>query len=79
MVLEASNSTGAAVFKEYVKQLRAKVGVAMNSQYLMYVMAKSEHSDQVEVINDDELLVVLEKASFLTQIKDKLVKCEELP
>jgi hypothetical protein len=77
MILEPSNSTGVAIFKEYVKQLRSKVGVAMNTQFLMYIMAKSEDSDKIEPINDNELLVVFEKAAFLTQIKDKLIKCEE--
>lgn len=41
MVLEPSNSIGAVAFKEYIKQLRNKVGVAFNTQFLMYVMAKS--------------------------------------
>jgi hypothetical protein len=47
MVLEPSNSIGGVIFKEYIKQLKNKVGVAFNSQYLMYVMAKSETSDQI--------------------------------
>ena len=51
----------------------------MNSKHLMYIMPKSTDSDQIETIREDELLVVLEKASCLTQIKDKLIKCEELP
>jgi hypothetical protein len=42
-----------AIFREYVKQLRAKVGVAMNTQFLMYIMAKSEDSDKIEPINDN--------------------------
>jgi len=42
MILEPSNIIGATVFKEYLKQLRTKAGVAMNSQHLMYIMAKNE-------------------------------------
>lgn len=53
--------------------------MAFNSQFLMYVMAKSEDSDQIAEIGEEELLVVLEKASFLTLIKDKLIKSEEVP
>ena len=81
MVLEASNSIAKGNFKEYVNQLKnqGKAGVAMNSQHLMYVMAKSPEADLIEPINEDELLVVLEKANSLTMIKDKLIKCEELP
>jgi hypothetical protein len=79
MVLEPSNSISSAIFKEYIRQLRTRVGVAMNSKHLMYVMPKSCDSDQIQPIGEDELLVVLEKASCLTQIKDKLIKCEELP
>lgn len=79
MVLEPSNSISSAIFKEYIKQLRTRVGVAMNSKHLMYVMPKSNDSDQIQSIGEDELLVVLERASCLTQIKDKLIKCEELP
>lgn len=41
MVLEPSNSIGGVAFKEYIKHLRNKVGVAFNTQFLMYVMAKS--------------------------------------
>ena len=48
----------------------------MNKDYLMYIMAKCEHSDELEKIGEDELLVVLEKASTLTMIKDKLLKSE---
>jgi|LakMenEpi03Aug12_release.lakeMendotaPanAssembly.Ray.scaffolds.fasta_scaffold2290725_1 hypothetical protein len=79
MVLEPSNSISSAIFKEHIRQLRTRVGVAMNSKHLMYVMPKSYDSDQIQPIGEDELLVVLEKASCLTQIKDKLIKCEELP
>lgn len=45
MILEPSNSIGAQTFKEYIKQLKSRVGVAMNSQFLMYVMAKSPFAD----------------------------------
>lgn len=31
----------------------------MNSQFLMYVMAKSADSDKIEIIGEEELLVVL--------------------
>lgn len=75
MVLEPSNNISSGIFKEYIKQLRSRVGVAMNSKHLMYIISKSEESDQIEPINEDEMLVVFEKASFLTQIKDKLIKC----
>lgn len=47
MILEASNNFGALIFKEYVKQLRSKVGVAFNSQFLMFVMAKSPETDEI--------------------------------
>lgn len=77
MVLEPSNTISMGVFKEYIKQLRTRVGVGMNSKHLMYVMPKSNDSDQILPIREDELLVVLEKASCLTQIKDKLIKIEE--
>jgi hypothetical protein len=45
MVLEPSNNIGKVIFKDYIKQLRSKVGVAFNTQFLMYVMAKSPESD----------------------------------
>jgi len=47
MVLEPSNSIGALIFKDYIKQLRNKVGVAFNTQFLMYVMAKSPDSEHI--------------------------------
>ena len=50
MVLEASNSFGSQTFQEYVQQLKSKVGVAMSSQFLMYVMAKGEQADSIERI-----------------------------
>lgn len=53
MILEPSNYIGAEIFKEYIRQLRTKAGVAMNSQYLMYVMAKSPESDQIEMIGEE--------------------------
>ena len=53
--------------------------MAFNSKYLMYVMPKCPEADALEVITEDELLLVTEKASFLTLIKDKLIKCDELP
>ena len=67
------------MFKEYIKQLGNRVGVAFNSKYLMYVMPKCPEADALEIITEDELLLVTEKASFLTLIKDKLIKCDELP
>jgi hypothetical protein len=79
MVLEASNSFGSQTFKEYTKQLKVRAGIAMNNQFLMYLIGKGEQSDSIEAIREDELLVVLEKASTLTLIKDKLLKSEELP
>ena len=77
MVLEASNNFGNAIFKDYIRHLGDRVGVAMNSQYLMYIMGKGEHSESIEKIGEDELLMVLEKASTLTLIKDKLIKSDE--
>ena len=59
MVLEPSNNIGGVIFKDYIKNLRNKVGVAFNSQFLIYVMAKSADSDKIARIEDDELLVVL--------------------
>lgn len=47
----------------------------MNSKHLMYIISKNAECDLIEPINEDEMLVVFEKASFLTQIKDKLIKC----
>lgn len=75
MVLEPSNSISSGIFKEYIRQLKSRVGVAMNSKHLMYIISKSAESDLIEPISEDEMLVVFEKASFLTQIKDKLIKC----
>lgn len=79
MVLEPSNTISLSVFKEYIKHLKSRVGVAMNSRHLMYVMPKNSDSDQIHEIKENELLVVLEKASCFTQLKDKLIKCEEMP
>lgn len=51
MVLEASNNMGRQVFSEYVKGLQSKVGVALTSQFLMYVMAKSKISDEIAEVS----------------------------
>ena len=51
MVLEASNNMGRQVFSEYVKSLQSKVGVALTSQFLMYVMAKSKISDEIAEVS----------------------------
>ena len=61
-----------------MKGLQARVGVALTSQFLMYVMAKSKEADQLTEISEDELLVVIEKASTLALVKDKLVRSEDL-
>ena len=53
MILEPSNNIGKLIFKDYIKQLRNKVGVAFNTQFLMYVMAKSPEADQIQPIEDD--------------------------
>ena len=78
MVLEPSNPISLKVFREYIRQLGGRVGVAFNSKYLMYVMPKCPEADAMDPISEDELLLVMEKASSLTLIKDKLIKCEEL-
>lgn len=45
MVLLPSNNISSNIFKEYINQLKSKVGVAMNSKHLMYIMPKSAESD----------------------------------
>lgn len=74
MVLEPSNNISSGTFKEYIKQLSKKVGVGINSKYLMYIMSKSPESEEIEPINENQLLVVFEKSALMTSIKDKLVK-----
>ena len=51
MVLEPSNNISSGVFKEYIKQLKNRVGIAMNSKHLMYIMPKSAECDKIEPIN----------------------------
>ena len=80
MVLEASNSIGKQTFREYSDLLGSRVGVAMNSQFLMYVISGASGSLPdlpVAAVGEDELLLVLEKASAMTLVKDKLIKVEE--
>ena len=79
MTLEASSNIGRETFKEYIPHLKSKAGVAVSKDFIMYVMSKSEFSDEIEVIGEEELLVVLEKASSLALVRDKLIKNEELP
>jgi hypothetical protein len=50
MVLQPLNSADAALFKAYTDQLKTHAGVAMNKTFLMYVLGKSEHSDQISPI-----------------------------
>ena len=78
MVLEASNSIGRQTFREYVRGLEGRVGVALTSQYLMYVMAKSREAGELAEIGEEELLVVVEKASTLALVKDRLTRSEDL-
>lgn len=79
MVLEGGSKMGRQTFEEYRRALRERAGVAMSKEYLMYLMGKGPGSDRFEEdLREDELLVVMEKASTLSLIKDKLIKSEEL-
>ena len=51
MVLEPSNNISSGIFKDYIKQLKNRVGIAMNSKHLMYIMPKSAECDKIEPIN----------------------------
>lgn len=51
MTLEPSNNISGTTFKEYIRQLEGRVGIAMNSKHLMYIMPKSGESDKIEPIH----------------------------
>lgn len=53
MVLEPSNNISLGIFKDYIRQLNSRVGVAMNSKHLMYVMPKSADSDKIQHISEE--------------------------
>ncbi len=75
MVIEPTNSISEATFKGYRTMLKDKVGVAMTSKYVIYIMGKSDAADELEKITDQELLMVMEKfGSVHPLLKDKLGK-----
>lgn len=50
MVLCPSSKMFLPAFQEYTKNLKGKIGVFVNSQYLIYVMAKCPESDEIQTI-----------------------------
>jgi hypothetical protein len=42
MIIEPSSGIYENQFKDYIKALRTKVGVAFGTHFLMYIMAKSK-------------------------------------
>lgn len=78
MILACGSSIHETLFKEYLRALKGKAGVSSTPHSLMYIMTKSKETDEIENIRDNELLVVMERPSLFSLIKDKLQKCEEL-
>lgn len=72
MVLEPSNSISQLQFEQYLKVFSYKTGVSVTKNWLIYVIGKTKLSDSIRSIKDNELLVVLEKASLSLAIKDKI-------
>ena len=78
MILACGSPIHEPLFKEYLRALKGRAGVSSTPHSLMYILTKSKESDEIQEIRDNELLVVMERASLFSLIKDKLQKCEEL-
>lgn len=46
--------------------------MSVTKNWLIYVIGKTELSDSIRNIKDNELLIVLEKTSLSSAIKDKI-------
>ena len=78
MILACGSKIHEPLFSLYLKALKGRAGVSSTPHSLMYILAKSKESDEIQEIRDDELLVIMERPSLYSLIKDKLQKCEEL-
>lgn len=76
MILACGSPIHEPLFKEYLRALKGKAGVSSTPHSLMYILTKSKESDEIQEIRDNELLVVMERASLFSLIKDKLQKCD---
>lgn len=72
MVLEPTNSISQPLFQQYLKIFGQKTGVSVTKNWLIYVLGKTELSDSIKSIKENELLIVLEKANISQVIKDKI-------
>lgn len=72
MVLEPTNSISQPLFEQYIKVFGRRTGVSVTKNWLIYVIGKTELSDSIRNIKDNELLIVLEKTSLSSAIKDKI-------
>lgn len=78
MILACGSKIHESLFNLYLRALRGKAGVSSTPHSLMYILAKSKESDEIQEIRDNELLVVMERPSLYSLIKDKLQKCDDL-
>lgn len=49
----------------------------MTKNWLVYLIGKNELSQSLHPIKDKELLVVMEKPNISSQLKDKVMQCDD--
>ena len=49
----------------------------MTKMWLIYIIGKNELSDTITMIKDNQMLIVMEKLTLTSQIKDKIIQCSD--